>query len=76
MKTLNIRAGRGLKKSRARDSQGKAVKGKKEGTTVEIENAGAEFFDREVVIDGNLVTSRYPEDLPAFCKACLEKLNV
>lgn len=30
-------------------------------------NAGARYEDQEVVIDGNLVTSRKPEDLPAFC---------
>ncbi|HEY1494657.1 MAG TPA: DJ-1/PfpI family protein, partial [Candidatus Solibacter sp.] len=28
--------------------------------------------DAEVVVDGNLVTSRKPEDLPAFCKAALQ----
>jgi len=30
--------------------------------------AGAEYVDQEVVVDGNLVTSRCPEDLPAFCR--------
>lgn len=40
----------------------------------DIKNAGGEFLDKEVVVDGNLVTSRFPDDLPAFCKACLEKL--
>lgn len=40
----------------------------------DIKNAGAEFLDQEVVIDRNLITSRNPDDLPAFCKACLEKL--
>src|SRR5690606_32600331 len=30
-------------------------------------NAGARWVDREVVVDGNLITSRKPEDLPAFC---------
>lgn len=38
-------------------------------------NAGAEYLDREVVVDGNLVTSRKPDDLPAFCRAILDKLN-
>ncbi|MEZ5403527.1 MAG: type 1 glutamine amidotransferase domain-containing protein [Bryobacteraceae bacterium] len=37
-------------------------------------NAGAEWVDAEVVVDGNLVTSRKPDDLPAFCKACIEVL--
>jgi len=34
-------------------------------------NAGARYEDAEVVVDGNLVTSRTPDDLPAFCRACL-----
>lgn len=36
-------------------------------------NAGAKFIDREVVVDGNLITSRNPYDLPAFCKEILKK---
>ena len=40
----------------------------------DIINAGAEFVDREVVIDSNLVSSRSPADLPAFIEACLKKL--
>lgn len=39
-------------------------------------NAGARFVDQEVVVDGNLITSRKPDDLPAFCRelvAALEK---
>lgn len=40
----------------------------------DIKNAGAEFVDAEVVVDGNLVTSRNPDDLPAFIKASLDKL--
>jgi protease I len=32
-------------------------------------NAGARWVDREVVIDGNLITSRKPGDLPAFSEA-------
>ncbi|MDD5019887.1 MAG: type 1 glutamine amidotransferase [Candidatus Omnitrophica bacterium] len=38
-------------------------------------NAGAEFVDQEVVVDGNLITSRKPEDLPAFMKAVLKALK-
>lgn len=30
-------------------------------------NAGATFYDKEVVVDGNLITSRNPYDLPYFC---------
>ena len=37
-------------------------------------NAGAKWIDREVVIDGNLITSRKPEDLEAFSGAMLEAL--
>jgi protease I len=40
----------------------------------DIKNAGAEFVDSEVVVDGNLVSSRQPSDLPAFVSASLEKL--
>lgn len=42
----------------------------------DIKNAGAEYLDQEVVVDGNLVSSRSPADLPAFIKASLEKLGV
>lgn len=34
----------------------------------DLENAGATYVDAEVVRDGNLITSRVPGDLPAFCK--------
>lgn len=40
----------------------------------DVKNAGARYVDREVVVDGNLVTSRKPEDLPAFCAAILRLL--
>ena len=33
----------------------------------DLRNAGANWVDEEVVVDGNLVTSRKPDDLPAFC---------
>jgi protease I len=36
-------------------------------------NAGANWVDDEVVVDGNLVTSRKPEDLPAFCQRMIEQ---
>ena len=38
-------------------------------------NAGADVVDREVVQDGNLITSRKPDDIPAFSKALIEKLG-
>jgi protease I len=40
----------------------------------DLENAGATWIDREVVVDQNLVTSRKPDDLGAFCKAVLQQL--
>ncbi|MCK4533194.1 type 1 glutamine amidotransferase [bacterium] len=41
----------------------------------DVENAGAKFEDKEVVVDGNLITSRKPEDLPRFCKEIIKKLE-
>lgn len=41
----------------------------------DLENAGAHFSDKPVVIDGNLITSRNPGDLPVFCKAILQLLG-
>ncbi|HEX3757213.1 MAG TPA: type 1 glutamine amidotransferase domain-containing protein [Kofleriaceae bacterium] len=38
-------------------------------------NAGARWVDREVMIDGNLITSRKPDDLPAFSDAILRVLS-
>jgi protease I len=37
----------------------------------DLRNAGAEVLDQEVVVEGNLITSRSPDDLPAFCDAIL-----
>ena len=39
----------------------------------DLENAGAEWTDEEVVVDQGLVTSRKPEDLPAFNRRMLEE---
>ncbi len=41
----------------------------------DIRNAGGEWTDEELVIDGNLITSRNPDDLPAFCGAVVEALE-
>jgi protease I len=41
----------------------------------DLENAGASFVDREVVRDRNLVSSRVPADLPAFCRTIIEVLE-
>jgi protease I len=38
-------------------------------------NAGGMWQDEELVRDGNLITSRKPEDLPAFCRATIEALE-
>jgi protease I len=37
-------------------------------------NAGATWVDQEVVVDGNLITSRKPDDLPAFCREIVKAL--
>ncbi|MFD2467483.1 type 1 glutamine amidotransferase domain-containing protein [Amycolatopsis silviterrae] len=41
----------------------------------DLRNAGAEWVDREVVTDDGVITSRNPQDLPAFCDALLERLK-
>ena len=40
----------------------------------DIKNAGANFIDQEVVVDGNLVSSRNPGDIPSFIVETLKKL--
>ncbi|MFA6319048.1 MAG: type 1 glutamine amidotransferase domain-containing protein [Elusimicrobiota bacterium] len=40
----------------------------------DVRNAGAEWVDLEVCVDGRLITSRKPEDLPAFCRELLKAL--
>jgi protease I len=56
-----------------------AYKGKKATCFIAIRddiiNAGAEYVDHECVVDGNLITSRIPDDLPAFCTGVLRKLS-
>ncbi len=41
----------------------------------DLANTGAVWVDREVCVDGPLVTSRRPDDLPAFCAALIEALR-
>ncbi len=54
------------------------VKGRKmtsfwgDGVPKELMNAGAQYIDSEVVVDGNLITSRYPGDLPAFMREVMK----
>ena len=38
-------------------------------------NAGAEWVDEEVVVDAGLVSSRTPDDLPAFCAKLVEEVD-
>jgi protease I len=57
----------------------KIYKGKKATCFMAIKddiiNAGAEYVDDECVVDGNLITARKPDDLPAFCSAVLLALE-
>jgi len=41
----------------------------------DLENAGARFVDRSVVVDGNLISSRTPADLPDFCRALITAIR-
>ncbi len=41
----------------------------------DMANAGATWVDREVVRDGNLITSRTPADLPAYCRTIIAALR-
>ncbi len=41
----------------------------------DVVNAGATYVDQEVVRDGNLITSRTPDDLPAFCREIIAGLS-
>ena len=41
----------------------------------DLTNAGAQWVDDEVVVDGNLISSRRPEDLPAFCRALVSAVQ-
>jgi protease I len=38
-------------------------------------HAGAKYVDEEVVVDGNLITSRMPTDLPVFCREIIKMLK-
>ena len=41
----------------------------------DLVNAGATWLDKEVVVDGNLITSRIPDDLPFFMRATLDSMS-
>lgn len=55
------------------------IKGKKVTSFFSIKddliNAGANYVDEEVVVDGNIITSRTPNDLPVFLKTIISELN-
>ena len=46
-----------------------------DGVPEDIKKAGGIYEDKEVVVDGNLVTSRYPGDLPAFMRETMRMIN-
>ena len=46
-----------------------------DGVPEDIKAAGGIWEDREVVVDGNLVTSRWPMDLPAFMRETMKKVS-
>jgi protease I len=41
----------------------------------DLENAGARWVDKEVVVDSGIVSSRKPDDLPAFCRKMVEEFQ-
>lgn len=55
------------------------VKGRKmtcyKSVAVDLKNAGARYEDSALVVDGNLITSRQPDDLPDFCQALVQTLQ-
>lgn len=55
------------------------VRGKKltcyRSVATDVKNAGGEYVNRAVVVDGNLVTSRFPADLPHWCRETLKLLK-
>ena len=46
-----------------------------DGVPEEIKAAGGVWEDKEVVVDGNLITSRWPMDLPAFMREIMKKIS-
>jgi protease I len=46
-----------------------------DGVPQELVNAGAQYTDAEVVVDGNLITSRFPGDLPAFMRETMKMIH-
>lgn len=54
--------------------EGRAVTGWPSILT-DLENAGAQVFDEEVIVDGNLITGRKPEDIDVFSRALIDALT-
>ena len=46
-----------------------------DGVPKELMDAGAQYVDSEVVVDGNLITSRHPGDLPAFMREVMKVVH-
>jgi protease I len=46
-----------------------------DGVPEELKNAGAKYEDTEVVVDKNLITSRYPMDLPVFMREIMKMIG-
>ncbi len=46
-----------------------------QGVRDDLKAAGADYHDKEVVVDGNLITSRQPGDLPAFCREIFKAIG-
>jgi protease I len=42
----------------------------------DLQNAGAHWVDKDVVVDGNMITSRKPDDLPVFTRAIVEAVGL
>ncbi len=59
--------------------EAEVVKGKKAtcyvSVSTDLKNAGGIYFNKSVVVDRNLVTSRFPADLPDFCRETLRLLE-
>lgn len=55
------------------------LRGKKatcwKSVATDLKNAGATFIDAPTVVDGNIVTSRFPDDLPKFCQEAIKLLR-
>jgi protease I len=56
-----------------------ALRGKRatcwKSVTTDLKNAGAKFIDEAAVVDGSMVTSRSPADLPNFCRETIGLLT-